>query len=89
MGSKRDDVDLILVLTDPVAARKYIAGYDFNLPPDLRPDHIYIKDTGRVIRFENISDYDAVVAALAILREREIPMAMQEKEEVEKRGHIQ
>lgn len=75
----REDVDLWLVLTDPIEARRYIAEFDWNLPPDLRPTTIYL-DTGRQVDFKTMSDEDAVVAATAILRDLEVPMVMREKQ---------
>lgn len=83
MGSRRQDVDLFLLLTDPLEARKWIANYDFSLPPYLRPDHFYVEETGRIVFFETMEDDEAVIAAQAILRQREVPMAMMEKREHE------
>lgn len=78
MGSRREDVDLWLILADPEEARRYISKYDWNLPPDMRPDKVVL-DSGRVIYFKTMTDQDAVVAAMAVLRDCEIPMIMREK----------
>lgn len=78
MAARREDVDLWLVLTDPICARKFINTYDWNCPPEWRPDKVVLSED-RVIRFEDMSDEDAVVAATAILRDVEVPMVMRTK----------
>lgn len=75
----RADVDLWLILTDPVEARNYISTFDWNCPPQERPKKCVIQETGREITFATMSDEEAVVAAMEILRQCEIPMVMAEK----------
>lgn len=77
MGS-REDKDLWLILTDPVEARRYIKDFDWSLPPDMRPNKVVL-ESGRVIYFSEMTDEDAVVAAMELLRSVEIPMIMREK----------
>lgn len=77
MGS-RSDIELWLILTDPIEARNYISSFDWSLPPDMRPDKVVL-DSGRVIYFKHMSDQDAVTAAMELLRSVEIPMIMREK----------
>ena len=79
MGSRREDVDLWLVLTDPICARRFIADFDWSCPPEWRPDKVVL-DTQRVIYFDNMTDEDAVVAAMALLRDVQIPLEVREKQ---------
>lgn len=78
-GMARGDVDLWLILTDPIEARNYIKAFDWNCPPEYRPDKI-ILDSGRTVNFNTMTDEEAVVAATAILRDVEVPMVMLEKD---------
>lgn len=78
MASRKEDVDLWLVLMDPSCARKFIEGFNWNCPPEWRPSKVVL-DTGREILFEGMSDEDAVVAATAILRDVQVPQEMREK----------
>ncbi len=66
----RNDLELVLVLTNPFEARHYIQHFDWRTP--YIPDAIEV-DTGRLIHLENISDEDAVVVALFLLRQYQIP----------------
>ena len=77
--ANRDRVELWLLLTDPKEARKYIGDFDWNLPPKLRPDQIML-DSGKVIKFKNMTDDEAVVAASMLLRDVEVPMIMRSKQ---------
>lgn len=74
----RNDIELWLILTDPKCARRYIADFKWNYPPEESPTRIDL-DSGRTINFENMTDEDAVIAAQAILRDIEIPLVMNEK----------
>ncbi len=78
MGSRREDVELWLVLADPICARKFIADFDWSCPPEWRPSKVVL-DTGREIYFAEMTDEDAVIAAMALLRDVQIPMEMKEK----------
>lgn len=71
MGSRREDVDLELVLEDPKCAREYIRNFDWGLPD---PPKYIVTGLDEKIWFDNMSDRDAVCAAKIILREWEIPM---------------
>lgn len=79
MPSRREDVDLWLVLTDPVCARKFIADFDWSYPPEWRPDKVVL-DTQRVIYFDNMTDEEAVIAATALLRDIQCPLEMRERQ---------
>ncbi len=79
MASRREDVDLWLVLTNPACARKFIADYQWACPPEWLPDKVVL-DNERVIYFKTMSDEDAVVAAMEILRSVEIPLVMRTKQ---------
>ena len=74
----RNDIDLWLILTDPKEARDYIKNFDWRLPIEMQPSELML-DSGRVIHFKSMSDSDAVVAALELLRSVEIPEVMREK----------
>lgn len=76
-GMSREDVDLWLILTDPLEARRYIEKFDWNCPPEWRPNKV-ILDSGREVLFEKMTDTDAVAAAMAILRDVEVPMVLRE-----------
>lgn len=72
----KEDIDLWLILGDPKEARQYIEDFDWRMKE--RPSQIQM-DSGRTIYFESMSDEDAVVAAMAILREVEIPRIEREE----------
>ncbi len=76
MAASREQVDLWLVLTDPVCARVYIANFDW-CQPEI-PDRIEV-DTGRMIDLVNLTDEDAVVVAAFLLRNYQVPREMEEK----------
>jgi hypothetical protein len=78
MGARREDVDLWLVITDPVCARKFIEDYNAMLPPAIRIERVEL-ETGRTIWLKTMTDDDAPVAAAQILREFEIPHVMNTK----------
>ncbi len=78
MASAREDVDLWLILTDPIEARKYIDEFFWRIPRNMRPGAVEV-DSGRQIEFKSMTDEDAVVAAMHILRHCEVPRAMVEK----------
>lgn len=79
MDSSRNHIELWLRLTDPAKAREYIAAYDWNLPPHIRPNKLYM-DSGRTIYFDKMTDEEAVLAATTILRDVEVPMIMRDKQ---------
>ena len=64
--------DLELSLYDPVAAREYIKKFDWGVTEPLRP-RSFVLDSGREIYFRTMSDPEAVMIALTILRGIEIP----------------
>lgn len=72
----REEVELWLIIEDPIRARKYVITYEWaHLPGALRPDRI-ILDNEREIVFSNMSDEDAITAAITILRDIEVPIVM-------------
>lgn len=79
MGSKREDVDLEIVLKDPACARKWVKTYNWNEPDP--PNHIVI-DRGleweRTVYFESMTDDEAVEVAWLILHDFEIVRSIQE-----------
>lgn len=87
MASRREDIDLWLVLTDPVCARKFIDEFDWSCPPEWRPDKVVL-DNERAIYFEKMTDDEAVVAATALLRDVQVPMEMIERKIAEECGWL-
>jgi len=73
------EVQVWLILADPDSARDYIRTFDFGVPANLRPTEI-TTNTGRTINFHTMTDEDAVVAAMELLRTIEIPLVMNEKQ---------
>lgn len=91
MAARREDCDLWLVLTDPKCAREFIAKFDWNCPSEYVPNHIIMNEgepDERKILFNNMTDEDAVVAAMAILRTVQIPQEMRERQIHEDLGDI-
>ncbi len=74
----REDLELWLVLEDPECARQYVKNFDWDLPPAMRPDKI-ILDNHREILFKNMTDEEAVLAAITLLRDVEVPLVMRAK----------
>jgi hypothetical protein len=72
----KHDLDLWLVLTEPFEARRFIYKFDWRQP--YTPGRIEL-DTGRIVDLENLSDNDAVVVALFLLRAYQVPRDMAEK----------
>lgn len=74
MGSRKEDVDLLLVLRDPKCAREWVRTFDWGLTD---PPKFMTIDRGveseRVIHFNNMTDEDAVLAAYHLLNDFEIP----------------
>lgn len=87
MASRREDVDLWLVLTDPQCARQFIRDFDWNCPPEWRPDKVVMGED-RVIFFNDMTDEDAVVAAMALLRDVQVPIELRNKDLAEELGEI-
>lgn len=77
MAGRREDVDLHLVLQDPVCARKYIKDFDWGVP---NPPKYIVFGLEEKISFETMTDAEAVRAALIILKDIEIPMSFRTKE---------
>lgn len=77
--ASRKDLELWVVLTNPVEARHYVEHFNWNLPRHLCPTEITL-DSGRKIDFLTMSDDEAVVAAQALLRDVEIPLIMNQKQ---------
>ena len=69
--------DLEKMLLNPAAARKYIADFDWQMPNNLRPNRILL-DSGRDIIFSDMTDEDAVLVAMELLKSIEIPRAIKE-----------
>lgn len=70
MACRRENVDLMLMLENPVCARKYIADFDWNMPD---PPKYIVYGIEEKIWFEKMTDEEAVLAAQIILRDVEIP----------------
>jgi len=80
MAGRREDVDLDLVLLDPAQARHYIAHFNWDLPG---PPKYVVYGLEDKIYLENMTDEEAVLAALVILndidRQREWHTALLER----------
>ncbi len=74
----KEQIEIWLLLADPVEARRYIEEFDWCMPPELCPDKVCL-DSGRIIYFTNMNDEDCVIAAMEILRSIEVPRIMREK----------
>lgn len=72
MGSRREDVDLDLVLNDPVCARKFIADFEWACSP---PPQYVVYGIDQKIWFDRMTDEEAVAAAHMILNDVEKQMA--------------
>jgi hypothetical protein len=91
VAARREDIELWIVLTDPLCAREFIAKFDWNCPPEYVPDHIIVNDgepEARKILFKNMNDDDAIVAAMELLRTVQIPQEMRERKICEDLGEI-
>lgn len=75
----KEDIDLWLILGDPKEARRYINDFDWRLAPGMPPPKYYVTNEGREFHFESMTDEDAVVVAMAMLREIEIPRVQNEE----------
>lgn len=71
MGSRRQDVDLEIVLRDPKCAREWIRTYNWGCK---RPEYI-VFGADQKIHFATMTDDEAVFAANLILRDVEIKRA--------------
>ena len=87
MAARREDIDIWLRLGNPFEARRFIHEFNWNCPPEWRPDKV-VTDSGRVIFFEDMTDAEAVVAAMEILRSVQIPYEMSEKKIHEECGWV-
>ena len=81
----RSDLELWLVLTDPKEARHYIRFFDWQQP--YIPDKIEI-DSGRMVDLSCMSDSDAVVVALFLLRTYQVPREEAQKNIMEALNQI-
>lgn len=77
MAGRKEDIDLDLVLQDPNCARLYIAHFDWGLPD---PPKYVVYGIEDKIWFENMSDDEAVRAALIILNDVQKQMDWRTKE---------
>lgn len=75
MGASRKDVDLELVLKNPNSARKWISGFDWEMP---NPPEYIVFGVEEKIYFRDMDDKQAVQAAYIILHDIEIPRAIRE-----------
>lgn len=89
MGSRREDVDLELVLRDPICARRWIE--DFNRR-QTEPLKFAVLENGleieKVIHFETMTDDEAVEVALQILQDCEIRQAIHELNLLDPDRHV-
>ncbi len=77
--ASRYDAELWVALTDPDKARDYISGFDWDLPPAMRPNWIFLENDRQVF-FSEMTDEDAVKVATIILRDVEVPRVMRQKQ---------
>lgn len=77
MPSRREDVDLELVLRHPGCARKWILEYKWDADP--APKYVVFGIDEKIF-FEHMTDEEAVRAAFIILRDVEIPHLKREIE---------
>lgn len=77
MAGRKEDVDLRLSLENPENARAYIDQFDWGLP---EPPRYVVFGLDEKIWFANMTDEEAVRAALIILQDVEIPMAFNSKQ---------
>lgn len=73
MGSSRQDVDLELVLKDPKCARQWIEDFNRRLTEPLK--YIVLErgcELERTIRFDKMSDEEAVEVAWHLLQDFEV-----------------
>ena len=75
MGSRRQDVDLELVLRHPRCAREWIDTYKWDALG--RPNYL-VWGLDRKIFLDSMDDDEAVMAAFIILKDWEIPSAREE-----------
>lgn len=84
MASRREDVDLEIVLQDPKCARLYVESFVWDCAP--APEYI-VYGIDQKIWFKNMTDDEAVTAALTILRDIEIPRVWRESKLLEFSRH--
>lgn len=77
MATRREDVDLELVLRHPRCAREWVQKYKWDVSP---PPRYVVFGIDEKIFFENMTDDQAVRAAFIILRDVEIPQLNREIE---------
>jgi hypothetical protein len=70
VGSKREDVDLELLLKDPKIARRWVLDYKWDLPD---PPKYIVWGVDQKIYLNEMTDEESVLAANLILRDIEIP----------------
>lgn len=75
MASRREDVDLNIVLDDPQCARDYLEHFEWGYGP---PDYV-VHGIDEKIYLANMSDSEAVLAAHIVLHEWHMKRAMLEK----------
>lgn len=81
MGSKREDVDLEIVLKDPKCARQWIEDFNRRLNQPLK--YITLNrglELERTIYFDKMTDQEAVEAAWHLVQDFEIRHAMYESQ---------
>jgi len=76
----RADVDMDLVLNDPICAREYIEEFDWS---PLDPPKFVVWGADEKIYFASMSDKEAVIAAHIILRDVEKPREYRKKKLLE------
>lgn len=84
MGSRRQDVDLELVLKDPKCAREWIRTFNWECQP---PEYICF-GADQKIYFSEMTDEQAVFAAKMILQDIELKRVDKERILAEALGEI-
>jgi hypothetical protein len=77
MASRREDVDLDIVLNDPKCARNWIEKFDWG---QLAAPKYVVFGIDDKIHLESMTDAEAVIAAHIILNDVERPMNFRTKE---------
>lgn len=80
MARSRREIELSISLEDPVRARAYIQSFDWG-PVD--PPKFVYANLDHVIYLNNMTDYEAVIAAKTLLFDIQIPTEMREKQLVQ------
>jgi hypothetical protein len=87
MAARREDVDLWLVLGNPGSARKYVEGFDWKAHFEEVPRALTTAQ-GRRIQIDSMTDEEAVVLAMELLRDYEMRIVMAEFNKAEALGEI-